>query len=69
MMENIFTKKYAEALVAEDPLEGNKPVGMAIVSNLHPLELFAAPDTKPAQLLRDPLHLRLVLLLILYVDM
>ena len=32
MKENIFEKKYAEALVAEDPEQGNRAVGMAIVS-------------------------------------
>lgn len=33
MKENIFEKKYAEALVAEDPEQGNRAVGMAIVSS------------------------------------
>lgn len=32
MKTNIFEKKYAEALICEDPAQGSKPIGMAIAS-------------------------------------
>lgn len=41
MQTNIFEKKYAEALVCEDTTQGNKPIGMAIVSNDECVQCFS----------------------------
>jgi hypothetical protein len=34
MKENLFEKKYAQALICEDKSENNKPIGMALVSSV-----------------------------------
>ncbi|PWN90107.1 acyl-CoA N-acyltransferase [Acaromyces ingoldii] len=48
MKENLFEKKYAEALVAEDPEQGNRAVGMAIY-----FFSFSTWTSKPSLYLED----------------
>ena len=48
MMENVFVKKYAQALICEDVSDGNKPIGMALY-----FFSFSTWTCKPSLFLED----------------